>query len=308
MDINHTSDNFTSLDIDELLLLAQQEKWFHAMKLSTLTTHSWVYGNSLPPNYHLYPTIDILNNIDLEGLTCLDIGTFDGLLAFCMSLRGAKSVLATCRYNLKRFRIARSILGCQNLSYYHGIALVDFSHSFPARCCDLIVMTAMMHHVVSPISALMEARRLLKLGGLLVIETIYRHGDCGVFWLNTAIDDPVYGCPTIWIPSQDSLAEVLRLCCFSLVTEIQLISDNARETNYFRKTYLARAETRPSVGDRSEKLIELHSKIDKLESYDYSQLEDSANKLMIRINHLPPSISAIDIRKYVPIDPVCPDR
>lgn len=67
-EVNRTTDEFMNLGLAELLLLAQQERWFHSMKLSTLTTRSWVYGSGLPPNYHLYPTIDILNNLNLEGL------------------------------------------------------------------------------------------------------------------------------------------------------------------------------------------------------------------------------------------------
>jgi len=271
--------HFLKLDRESLYALARREKWFHNMRIGDYETGSWVYGDNLPPNYHLYPTFQFLNEFNLTGTTCIDIGTFDGMGAFCMAGRGAERVDATCQYNLDRFRIARALLGYSCVSYFPHTDLALIRRDFKSAQYDLILMTAMLHHLLSPIEGLLEARRLLKRGGYLIVEALVREGGPADFKLNTALADPVYGCPTLWIATSESIKQILRLASFNPLAEIQLTGTKAaRESNYDRVTILAQASSRDKLVDRKEKLIEFHSQIHVIGGYDYRNFEDLLNE------------------------------
>jgi tRNA (mo5U34)-methyltransferase len=61
--------------------------WYHTIDLgSGVVTPGW---------FDLRPTVDRLPWPSLEGKRCLDIGTYDGFLAFEMERRGAAEVVAT---------------------------------------------------------------------------------------------------------------------------------------------------------------------------------------------------------------------
>lgn len=61
--------------------------WYHTMELGPgVVTPGW---------FDLRPIVDRLPWPDVEGKRCLDVGTYDGYLAFEMERRGAAEVLAT---------------------------------------------------------------------------------------------------------------------------------------------------------------------------------------------------------------------
>lgn len=67
--------------------VAQHPLWYHTMELAPgLVTPGW---------FDLRPIVDRLPWPSLEGKRCLDIGTYDGFLAFEMERRGAAEVVAT---------------------------------------------------------------------------------------------------------------------------------------------------------------------------------------------------------------------
>lgn len=302
------TDHFIAIERQSLLALARKEKWFHNMHIGDYETGSWVYENNLPPNYHLYPTFQFLNELDLKDAICLDVGTFDGMGAFSLTARGAARVDATCQYDLDRFRIARALLGYSMVAYYPKTDLALTHQNFSGAQYDLVLMTAMLHHLLSPIEGLLEARRLLKQGGYLLIEALVRDGEPADFKLNIALEDPVYGCPTLWISTAESIKAMLRMAGFNPVAEIHLIGGKAaREPNYDRVTLLAQAVSRDAIIGRTEKLIEFHSKIQTIGGFDYSEFE-SLKTEKSTLAYSPPG----DLRRYlniwsnIPSDPLQP--
>ena len=98
--INNYTDSFCSLPRAEIAEKMQSHDFFHDMDFGDFRTKSFVYPENLPSNYHLYPAFDLLSNIKVQGMNCLDIGTFDGMFAFVLSKLGAANVDATCQHDL----------------------------------------------------------------------------------------------------------------------------------------------------------------------------------------------------------------
>jgi tRNA (mo5U34)-methyltransferase len=59
--------------------------WYHTLQLGDVVTPGW---------FDLRPIVDRLPWPDLRGKRCLDVGTYDGFLAFEMERRGAAEVVA----------------------------------------------------------------------------------------------------------------------------------------------------------------------------------------------------------------------
>jgi tRNA (mo5U34)-methyltransferase len=77
----------TTIDCRELQQRVDEHPfWYHTMDiLPAVTTPGW---------FDLRPVVDRLPWPDVKGKRCLDIGTFDGFLAFEMEKRGASEVVA----------------------------------------------------------------------------------------------------------------------------------------------------------------------------------------------------------------------
>jgi tRNA (mo5U34)-methyltransferase len=66
--------------------IAEVELWYHVIELAP--------GVETPGWFDLRPVLDRMPWPDVRGLRCLDIGTYDGFLAFEMERRGAAEVVA----------------------------------------------------------------------------------------------------------------------------------------------------------------------------------------------------------------------
>ena len=271
-------DEYFDIDRAKLAELIGQREFFHDMSLRDgVRTGSKVYGDTLPPNYHLWPVFNYLGEIDLSGAKCLDIGTFDGMTAFMFTELGARDVSATCQHDLNRFRLARAWQGYSNIDYWPKTSLADFPGIFAASSFDVVVISAMLHHLTAPLDALLEVRRLLRHGGLFVIESIALDRDEPALFLNTELEDPVYGAPTLFAPSIGALRGMLKLASYEILSETRLLGGaQARETNYGRMTFLARAVKPSEVSGRTDKTVEIHAKSPKIGAIDFDIWENDA--------------------------------
>lgn len=76
-----------SLNVDDLRReIATNPMWYHAMELAP--------GVETPGWFDMRPVAKILPWPDVRGKRCLDVGTYDGFLAFEMEKRGAAEVVA----------------------------------------------------------------------------------------------------------------------------------------------------------------------------------------------------------------------
>ena len=148
-----------------------QQKWFHALALPGGVTGGR-FAASRPQNYTLFGTLRFLEQIELAGLTCCDIGTMDGLAAFSMKQAGAAQVVATDIAPRETFAQARQTLAL-DIDYRTPLAVADLPNAFPTGHFDLIVCAGVLYHVADPVAVLIDLRNALREGGLLILETQY---------------------------------------------------------------------------------------------------------------------------------------
>lgn len=258
------ADAYSELSRAVLIERGQKENWFHDFDFGDYRTGSVVYPPDLPTNYHLYPLLDLLARSDRTGATAMDIGTYDGLTALTLGCLGAARVDATCQFDLARFRIARALSGLNNVAYFPGCDLDKIELEAPKEAYDLVIASAMLHHLASPLELFTVARKLLRVDGELIVEAVVVDDAPSALTLNTIRKDPVFGAPTLWLPGYDALLGMLELACFKPIEVIKLTGGrDVREPNYDRYTVRALA-TSPGFAPEGSKLAEFH---DKLETY-----------------------------------------
>ena len=84
--------------------------WYHAIQFSDDILTPGRFSSKIPPNYTIFPVFYFLENMDLNGIDCIDIGAVDGLVSFIVKQEGGNRVVATDRGNRDEFRFAREAL------------------------------------------------------------------------------------------------------------------------------------------------------------------------------------------------------
>lgn len=179
----------TSASRDVPALRAQVEAhpfWYHTLDIAPgVTTPGW---------FDLRPIVDRMPWPDVVGKRCLDIGTFDGFLAFELERRGAAEVLAIDvedhtqwdwppdfrGEDVERhpgmsgppkgsgFRLARELLGSQ--VEYRELSMYDLSPE-QVGTFDVVVCGSLLLHLRDPLRGL-EAVRSVTEGSFLSSEQI----------------------------------------------------------------------------------------------------------------------------------------
>ncbi len=75
------------VDVAELRRRVDSHYWYHTIDLG--------HGVVTPGHFDLRPIVDQMPWPEIEGKRCLDVGTYDGYLAFELERRGAAEVVAT---------------------------------------------------------------------------------------------------------------------------------------------------------------------------------------------------------------------
>lgn len=171
---------------DELRTALGKTLWYHTLELAPgVTTPGW---------FDLRPVVDKLTWPDVRGKRCLDVGTYDGYLAFEMERRGAAEVVAVDLDDHREwdwparwrshgpeqlaklagpekglgFRIAADALGSK--VERHAVSVYDLADAGLGRF-DVVVCGSLLIHLRDPIRAL-EAIRAVCDGELMSSEQI----------------------------------------------------------------------------------------------------------------------------------------
>lgn len=189
--------------------------------MSAPTDERWYYSIETAPGQftqgHDHPNLAItrklLRNIQLDGMDCLDVGTQEAVVPILLKKAGARSVTAYDRFDFTdKIRRIQGIYGAE-FNYINGIQLRDLPARLDAagsRFFDLVVFSGVLYHLIDPLGLLALVRGFVKLGGLLVIETIVKRGDQETLIFNASAGSGGKG-SNYFIPTSAWVEYVLRL-------------------------------------------------------------------------------------------------
>jgi SAM-dependent methyltransferase len=141
--------------------------WYYSIELLPGIMTDGQYRPELP----MIPRI-MLRRCDVAGMSCLDIGTMEGLVPVLLSKRGAREVLAVDYSDHCLGKLAA-------VQHYHGVEfeyrsvglMYRLHEQLGPRGFDLVNCSGILYHVFSPLTLLAAVRPLVKRGGLVLAST-----------------------------------------------------------------------------------------------------------------------------------------
>jgi tRNA (mo5U34)-methyltransferase len=151
---------------DEILARINKASWYHRYEL--------LPGIMTPGRVNLDPGVVFQHYglpADLAGKKVLDVGTWDGVMAFAAEARGAEvTALDIQDPDKTAFNTAKGILGSR-VRYVRG-SVYDAARLLSDRY-DYIFFLGVFYHLKHPVLALEQLQQVQPEGGLLVFE-----GEC----------------------------------------------------------------------------------------------------------------------------------
>lgn len=242
---------------------ANKLRWFNALDFGDFQTRGREADNASYFNGSLFGVFDILENIDLQGMRCLDIGSGSGLVALGLKELGAEYVAALDAFEHKAFNLGVEITGhdidLRIASFEEAINMDGWLGSF-----DLVVCSGLMYHLLSPFHLVYIAKRLLKNNGLFLLQSIsVRNDPNSCLHLNSQTN--INGDPTTYyIPGVNAIRGMLNLSCFNVITT-RTLEDLSTFT-----AYLSQAKINPDeVEERAYNIIKIHDKVKNNSGYNF---------------------------------------
>ena len=231
----------------------EQMRWFHAIDFGGYAS-SGRFPQGQPQNITLFGAMEALLATDLRGHSVLDVGCADGLMSFGAKRLGAKQVVAIDTLDKESFRLAQRLTG-EEVDYRPGVQIKDATRVLGEAQFDVVLCAGVIYHMLNPSSAFIEARKLLRTGGMLIMESAIdaSHGDDPVMLLNSEADNPLKELFTYWLPTQRAMLGLMKLVGFDVIATRRLIAPP-------RATVVGRAVPVDQVHERSEMLIRMHEK------------------------------------------------
>ncbi len=141
--------------------------WYYSVELLPDVVTKGIYPASFP----LLPRI-MMRRCELEGASCLDLGSMEGLMPVLMRRGGAKEVLATDAIDhcVEKMEAVRRYYQA-DFDYKSVGLMYNLSQKLGGRGFDFINCSGLLYHVFSPLMVLSGIRPLLKRNGLMVVST-----------------------------------------------------------------------------------------------------------------------------------------
>ncbi len=294
-----TDDQINQMSRNQLKEVCASQSWFHAIDFGDFQS-SGRFKPGTPQNGTLYPAFDVLRSMDLSGSDCLDIGCSDGILSFGMASLGAKSVTSVDTYRQQTHAVARKLLG-MNTNYMPGLQIKDLLEKFGEKSFDVICCCGVIYHMLNPMSAFIVARKLLREGGVLILESAYSPAfDDAFLVMNTEAKKPLEELYTYWTPSKRAGVGMMKLVGFDMLS-VQTIK--APE----RLTLVGQAVHPNEVKNRQEILQKVHG-VDTCDfEFRFSQIKDlGVRTAVVKIPQLPED-RAFDLKNHTPDWPYHPN-
>jgi hypothetical protein len=156
----------------------------------------WYYSVELKPGLYtrgdehnnVICTRELLARLSPAGLDICDIGTMEGIIPVLLKRRGARRVVALdAMDHTEKILLVQSCTG-QGFDYIPRVSLsrakdvlsdrarlsnsgLDWAMTNIQRGFDVLILSGILYHTLSPIHVIGLARTLLRQGGLLILET-----------------------------------------------------------------------------------------------------------------------------------------
>ena len=262
------------------------EKWYYSVELEPgRITKGFDFKNIASAR----KTLDAL---DVGGHSVLDLSTMEGMFATLLARRGAEVTATDTIDNSARVAMLKHAYDVA-FQYIPHINLEDqaaflFKHQLsssfdPARGLvssqttpfgyDVVFSSGVMYHVLSPLHYILQLRRLVKLGGKVVIETACAVSDEIELHHDYRHEGFVYGGSCSWFMSTGALDLFLRACFLRPLGFTYVPSIVNSDLKVVRLGLVAEAvEDRPIAASLLERIQ--HGEI--VRSFDYKPLYESA--------------------------------
>lgn len=205
----------------EIDRLGQIVPWYHRFELPA--------GLVIPGWEGVYPIWEMIRAVRAPlayaGARVLDLGSRDGMWAFEAEKLGASSVVATdigCDGYREHLSFIKALTGSRVGAYFNvpaedAFRRLDCFFQFNPGPFDVVQHLGLFYHLESPMQSLREARKCLKPGGMLLLETaFYRGGDETPLALFNS-KSGVYQDPnTFWAFNWPALHDAINSCGFTV--------------------------------------------------------------------------------------------
>ena len=262
------------------------EKWYYSVELEPgLFTRGFDFKN-------IAPARTCLDAVDVKGRSVVDLSTMEGMFATLLAKRGAvvtatDTIDSTPRVNLLKaahnvsFKyIPHLPLDDQAAFLFKYQTSTSYSPLKPLKASilspygyDIVLSSGVMYHVLSPLHYIMQLRRLVKLGGLVILETACAINDEIEMHHDFRQNSFVYGGSCSWFVSTGAIDLFFRACFLQPLGFTYVRSQTKSDLDVIRLGLVARA-----VQERPFEPL-LFSRLEKGEivrSYDYKPLYESA--------------------------------
>jgi 2-polyprenyl-3-methyl-5-hydroxy-6-metoxy-1,4-benzoquinol methylase len=141
--------------------------WYYSVELMPGLVARGQYPAELPNLPRL-----MVRRCDLRGMSCLDLGSMEGLIPVLMKRGGAADVLATDAIDHCWDKL-------EAVQHYYGVEfeyksvglMYELDKKLKGRGFDLVHCSGLLYHVFSPLGVLCGLRPLVKRGGLMIVST-----------------------------------------------------------------------------------------------------------------------------------------
>ena len=220
---------------DALDAILSSHWWYHQMQLT--------HGRSTPGRYgdNLLPVASLLQHVNLEGMTCLDIGAMDAKMSFLMERLGGRPVAVD---GVGKDTVPALIEAYgSSVRYRPGIILERLPELASTEgLFDFVLCSGVAYHVYSPFDLIAHVRALLRTGGLAIFETAALPDDEQVHMsLNRGQHYQEH--TTLWVPTTACFRYMLRFLSMRVLGESQL---RTHDYHVVRHAWLVQAD-RPSA-------------------------------------------------------------
>ena len=140
---------------------------YYSVELKPGVVAPGIYPDTLP----MLPRM-LLRGVNVAGMECLDVGTMEGLIPVLLAKQKAARVVATDAdtHCAEKLAMVKHLHGVEfeHVTQRHAY---DMQAQFPTGGFDLINLSGLLYHVVSPLMVLQGIRPLLKRNALMIVST-----------------------------------------------------------------------------------------------------------------------------------------